>query len=338
MEVVYSKGCELCQLGAKMVLFVTGLCHRSCFYCPLSEHRKGKDAVYANERLVKCDADLVAEARSMDALGTGITGGEPLLALARVRHYMKLLKNEFGPQHHIHLYTSIAPSGHALRVLARAGLDEIRIHPPIEEWDNFASSQYCEAIRYAKTLGLEAGVEIPAIKPVPAILSALKEVCGFLNLNELEFSETNYNAMTAAGFVPLEYGYAAVGSRQMAEEIANDEVPTYFCPSASKDSVQLRERFKRKARRLARPFDEVTQDGTLVFGVVQSAPSFDCLAGISKDDYAIVNGELHLSWQQALRLAKKHPVLAEAGRVVETYPDGTVVEVTPLNCCLKPKT
>jgi len=335
---VYSKGCELCQLGAKMVLFVTGLCYRSCFYCPLSEHRKGKDAVYANERPVKCDTDLVAEARSMDALGTGITGGEPLLALARVLHDIKLLKSEFGPQHHIHLYSSVAPSGHALRLLARAGLDEIRVHPPIEEWDNFASSQYREALQYAKLLGLEAGVEIPAIKPVPAILKVLKEVCGFLNLNELEFSETNYKAMTAAGFVPLESGYAAVGSQKIADEICNDEVPTYFCSSASKDSIQLRERFKRKARRLARPFDEVTQDGTLVFGVVESVLSFDYLTGIPKEDYAIVNGELHVSWQLALRLAKKNQVLAEAARVVETYPDGTVVEVTPLSYRLKPKT
>jgi len=335
---VYSKGCELCQLGAKMVLFVTGLCYRSCFYCPLSEHRKGKDAVYANERLVKCDTDLIVEAHSMDALGTGITGGEPLLVLPRVIHYVKLLKSEFGPQHHIHLYSSLAPSGHALRVLARAGLDEIRVHPPIEEWDNFASSQYCEALKYAKTLGLEAGVEIPAIKPVPAILNVLKEVSGFLNLNELEFSETNYNAMTAAGFVPLESGYAAVGSRKMADKIANDEVPTYFCTSASKDRVQLRERFKRKARRLARPFDEVTEDGTLVYGVVESVSSFDCFTSIPEDDYAIVNGELHMSWQLALQLAKKNPALAEAARVVETYPDGTVVEVTPLSYCLKPKT
>jgi len=335
---VYSKGCELCQLGAKMVLFVTGLCYRNCFYCPLSDHRKGKDAVYANERLVRCDIDLIVEARSMDALGTGITGGEPLLVLTRVLHYMKLLKSEFGPQHHIHLYSSLAPSGFALRVLARAGLDEIRVHPPIEEWDNFASSQYSEALKYAKTLGLEAGVEIPAIKPVPAILNVLKEVSGFLNLNELEFSETNYKAMTAAGFALLESGYAAVGSRKMADEIANDEVPTYFCPSASKDRVQLRERFKRKARRLARPFDEVTEDGTLVYGVVESVSSFDCFTSIPEDDYAIVNGELHVSWQLALELAKKNPALAEAARVVETYPDGTMVEVTPLSYCLKPKT
>src|SRR5665811_2583482 len=64
----HSKGCELCQLGAKMVLFVTGLCYRGCYYCPLSDHRKGTDAVYANERLVRNDADVLEEARSMDCL------------------------------------------------------------------------------------------------------------------------------------------------------------------------------------------------------------------------------------------------------------------------------
>jgi len=84
-----------------------------------------------------------------------------------------------------------------------------------------------------------------------------------------------------------------------------------------------------KRGRLARPFDEVTEDGTLVYGVVESVSSFDCFTSIPEDDYAIVNGELHMSWQLALQLAKKNPALAEAARVVETYPDGTVVEVTP---------
>lgn len=338
MGTVYSKGCELCQLGAKMVLFVTGLCHRGCYYCPLSEHRKGKDAVYANERLVRCDVDILEEARSMDALGTGITGGEPLLKFERVQNYIELLKREFGPAHHIHLYSSLAPSEHALDVLASAGLDEIRLHPPVEEWDDFSSSCHCEALEYAVALGLQAGVEIPAIRPVPAIVEALKELGGFLNLNELEFSETNYDAMTARGFVQLKSGYAAFGSREIALDIVSDELPTYFCSSASKDRVQLRERLKRKAKRLARPFDEVTEDGTLVFGVLESVPSSDSLTGVSSEEYTIENGEFLTSWQLALQLVKNQPELTKKARIVETYPDGMMVETTPLRNCLNPKT
>jgi len=103
-----SKGCVLCHQGAKMVLFVTGRCHRTCWYCPLSSERKGTDTVFANEHPVDIPSQIIEVAEKMSALGTGITGGEPLLCLDKVTEYCRLLKERFGQDHQIHLYTAKA--------------------------------------------------------------------------------------------------------------------------------------------------------------------------------------------------------------------------------------
>lgn len=142
-------GCLCCREGAKMVLFVTGLCRRDCFFCPLSEDRKNRDVIFANERAVLSDADVLEEARAMDAKGTGITGGEPLLEFGKTVHYIRLLKNEFGKAHHIHLYTSTAPAEPELKALAEAGLDEIRFHPPVELWTRLSDSAYAGSLKAA---------------------------------------------------------------------------------------------------------------------------------------------------------------------------------------------
>ena len=139
-------GCLCCREGAKMVLFVTGRCFRDCFFCPLSADRKNADVVFANERPVYSDADVLDEARTMRAKGTGITGGEPLLEPERVIRYISLLKAEFGKEHHIHMYTSEAPDEKQLKALAKAGLDEIRFHPPYEMWSRPEELPYKKAV------------------------------------------------------------------------------------------------------------------------------------------------------------------------------------------------
>ena len=99
-----SEGCIQCQKGSKLVLFVTGKCHWGCDYCPLSDNRRETPDMFANERRCNDWDEVIEEGRAMDATGTGITGGDPMLDMEKSLEAVKQLKAAFGPQHHIHLW------------------------------------------------------------------------------------------------------------------------------------------------------------------------------------------------------------------------------------------
>jgi len=267
MEKRIPRGCEICLTGAKMVLFVTGVCDKSCFYCPLSEKRRGLDVVYADEIPVEEDLDVVLEARAIDAEGTGITGGDPLLRLSRTVRYIRILKDFFGERHHIHLYTSGRhASRESILELKMAGLDELRFHPYANERDR---------IGLAKELGMYAGAEMPAI---PGGEGDLRELVGymvrmkadFLNLNQLEFCPQNALQLKQRGFELAHDDKAAVqGSEQTALALirwARDEgieMPIHYCSSVAKDAIQMRGRLLRRGRNAAHPYEKVNDDGLL---------------------------------------------------------------------------
>ncbi len=269
-----AKGCKHCVNGSKMVLLITGECATGCFYCPLSPAKKGHDVIYANERLVECDEDIIAEALAMDATGTGITGGDPLSVMDRTIGAIELLKERFGRRHHIHLYTSeIDPEKAA--VLAGAGLDEIRFHPSPGLWDRMEGTRLAEA---AGIRGLDVGIEVPAIPGMERELDALVKYAvaagvRFINLNELEFSEGNWDMMENVGYrIRDDLSSAVLGSEETALGTleSNRHAPLHYCSSAFKDGVQLRRRLVRRAFRVAEEYEEITEDGTLIRGVVMT--------------------------------------------------------------------
>lgn len=119
----------------------------------------------------------------------------------------------------------------------------------------------------------------------------------FLNLNELEFSDTNAEEMKKRGYVLVnDESNTVLGSAEVAKRAfetgcscdsscgggdsggdsssAGDSGAgtgsscgrINFCSSRYKDAVQLRLRLLRTARQYARPFDEITEDGTILFG------------------------------------------------------------------------
>src|SRR5206468_3588495 len=100
-----------------------------------------KDVVFADEKRVLRDEDVLGEARAIRATGAGITGGDPLDAVERTCRYIRLLKGEFGPGFHTHLYT-MSTDPDKIRALADAGLDEIRFHVPPGLWSRAAASAF----------------------------------------------------------------------------------------------------------------------------------------------------------------------------------------------------
>lgn len=352
-------GCALCEAGAKMVLFVTGVCHYKCFYCPISgEKRMARDA-WANERRLDWSdeasalASMVEEARSLNAKGTGITGGDPLYDPERTVRAIRHLKETFGPKHHIHLYTQIPFDIKWLKAMQEAGLDELRFHPPDETWpDPDAFPQYTKlwlAAREMEKQGLwDVGFEIPCIPGSHEQMWGLvrwldKHGIKFLNVNEMEFSETNYEALLARGYrIKDTETSRAMDSEEVAREVmrraseAGVKTSLHFCSSPFKDRVQLRQRLARQAARAAKPYEIATEDGTLVRGVIECPDPTDLademVAAFELDPslYEVKADRVFVAPWLLEQFADEVPYPAYLS---EVYPTATALEVEriPLN-------
>ncbi|QOJ78201.1 radical SAM protein [Infirmifilum lucidum] len=265
------RGCRLCQEGLKTVIFLTGLCPLRCFYCPLGAERKNRDVIFVNEantdepRLVEVTVFEVLRSASR---GASLTGGEPLVQLKRAVEVIRGLKERFGASFHIHLYTSGVPlTREAVQSLADAGLDELRIHAPFDILE--------DRLKLVREYNdkLDLGLEYPSLPGGEEALAkvidlAEKYELQFVNLNELEFTETNYSSLLLRGYRMKKDYRSARSSRgtalkviQMAEKKMYS-VAVHFCPVAVKDYQQTGLRYYRTATLVSKPHQLVTDEGT----------------------------------------------------------------------------
>jgi pyruvate formate-lyase activating enzyme-like uncharacterized protein len=324
-----------------MVLFITGKCGTDCFYCPISPEKKGKDVMFANERRISDLSEMLEEAVSMNATGTGITGGDPLIVMDRTVTAIKMLKEHFGPDHHIHLYTSMMDPKKA-KTLCAAGLDEIRFHPPMSQWETLNTDILSQV---ASETSLDVGMEVPAIpgskdKLERLVVSASGAGIKFININEFEFSESNWNMMEDLGYeVKDDLSSAVAGSEDMVLEIMKKypKYPIHFCSSAFKDGVQLRKRLIRRADIIAKKYDFVTDDGTIIKGVVYADDLNEAAAALSElkipNDLMFVDKERNRIEVAPWKLRKISKKLPYKSYIIEEYPtfDRMEVERTPLD-------
>ncbi len=290
------KGCERCVRGEKLVVFVTGVCPARCFYCPISPEKKQRDLIFANERPVTTDEDLIAEAESISATGASFTGGDPLARLDRTIRYITLLKERFSREFHLHLYTPLnLVTEERLAQLHEAGLDEIRFHPFLEK------EGWWPRVELARSFDWTVGVEIPVlpdkVEETKKLLTFLKGKIDFLNLNELEASDLNLDELRRRGYTVTPGSYAVEGCEAAAREliafVAAEALgyPVHYCTCTLKDLVQMGNRLKRQAATSKLPFDVVDEEGLVTRGAVYRellpGPGYEKLiGGLSEEERA----------------------------------------------------
>ncbi len=262
-------GCALCWKGLKTVVFITGLCNVKCYYCPISFERRGRDITYVNERRFGKIRDLIMEIEISKSEGISITGGEPALRAARVLRVVEAVKREFGRGFHIHLYTSgVGLTGNILENWWSRGIDEIRFH--------VVSQKTLELVEKALELGSwDVGVEIPVLPGSETYIMRLIRILQdlkvkFINLNEMEITESNAENLLLRGFKLGDRSPTSVeGSHETALKVLKKcveegvTIGVHYCTARYKDAVQTRMRFLVRGNSVKSVFEETLSSGLL---------------------------------------------------------------------------
>lgn len=265
------RGCKQCVRGEKLVLFISGKCSRNCWYCSLSKKRKNVDSIWANERKISKVNELIEEAEQSRAKGAGITGGDPLLFLNRTIKFASALKRKFGRKFHIHIYlpTQLVNERN-IKKLSKY-VDEFRLHPSFLVSGNFEEG--IEKIKIVSEIVGKSrlGIELPMIpdkkKDILRFVLNVARYISFLNLNEFELSETNFDIVTKK-YKLKEGGYIVKDSLKAGLWVLNElkkrgtKIKVHLCTDELKSWHQFKNRLKRYK---ILPFSRRLDDGAIAY-------------------------------------------------------------------------
>ena len=319
------KGCKLCIKGKKSVLFVTGICNVNCYYCPVSNEKKDKDIPYINERKIEKKDDILEEIKACGSKGISFTGGDPLLKIDKCLDYAKLIKDEYSA-HHIHLYTGSTDKKVKDLGKLEGYVDEVRFH--------VKNKEEVYGLKSILSMNFNFGIEIPSIpgdfeRICSIIESASSTGFLFVNLNEFEYTETNWGNLSERGFDFDSDTSMVKGSRDLSlkllEKYEDLPISIHFCPSVLKDAIQLRRRWERRAKNTKKYYEAIEDclivKGELSGNVIEIVNYLNDELNISKKMYEVNGDKVFTHWAVAEEISENKEVSKKIkSAIVKEYP------------------
>lgn len=266
----FSKGCQLCQEGKWLCIYLTHLCDAGCKFCP-SPHND--DRIYSG--LGNDYQEILKHIENQDYSGISFSGGDPFKVFDRLLEWLNILHNHL-PHYYFWIYSSgLGVSEEKIRLLADAGLHEIRFNIAAM---NYHSGNIIQTIRLArKYLGF-VSIEIPSIpedfEKLAGILPILDDLgVDYLNLHEyiltpaLEEQNIDHGIPYRLNYeVDLRYHAGSRGNTEQIIKYCMDRklnIQINNCSLVKKEN-QMKMRRIKMGELFTNEFTALTDDGFLV--------------------------------------------------------------------------
>jgi uncharacterized protein len=264
-----SKGCQLCQQGKWLCIFLTYQCQTNCHFCPAPAKNDKIRSAFGNRK-----ETILHYLATNDFEGISYSGGDPFCVFERLLAWQQFFKKHL-PDRYYWVYTNgLSVDEHKLRVLARSGVDEIRFNIAAT---GYLSDTIWEKIKIARQAFKFVAIEIPSIpEDRNKLIKALERMnsvgIDYLNLHDYirveqdeEYPEEMSERFILNASLPVEY---SLQSRENTESIIDMAGRFDFAVNActmQKKEEQMIARRKMMAKIFSDPqFDELTPEGYVI--------------------------------------------------------------------------
>ena len=183
-----SKGCQLCQQGKWLCIFITYQCNSICHFCPSPFKDDRIHSAFGNKK-----EEILPYLFENDFEGISFSGGDPFLVFDRLKSWLVYFKKHL-PHYYYWVYTNgLNADSQKMKQLASAGMNEIRFNIAAT---GYLSEIVLKNIKDARDLFPYVAVEIPSIrKDFPLLEAALETLekigVDYLNLHDYILSESD---------------------------------------------------------------------------------------------------------------------------------------------------
>ena len=260
-----SRGCQLCGEGQWSCLFINNLCNGKCFYCPTQQTDLAQPET--NTLIFEEPETYVEYIRQFGFKGVSISGGEPLITFEKSLAFIKAVKDSFGEEVYVWLYTNgILLTPEKVEALKVAGLNEIR-------FDIGATDYKTDNLKLAVGQIPVVTVEIPAVPQEEELLKnkirELKDLgVSHLNFHQMRLTPYNFNKLVEHDYTYTHGEKVTVIESELTAlrliQFSLDEgvnLPINYCSFVYKNRHQKSANRKKHAPYVVYPWECITQNG-----------------------------------------------------------------------------